>query len=121
MQRGRKSLNKFAINVEGKPAPLQPPKYLNAAERKFFCELIAAVDTRHFVESDLPLIVSYTQATLMARSAARDPEQIAIWEKSARMQAMLATRLRLAPQARADAKTIARRQQEYHGPRPSEL
>jgi hypothetical protein len=64
------------------------------------------------VQSDLPLLVSYVQATLLARRAAtalaKDISMIAIWEKATRMQATLATRLRLAPQARSDPKTIAR-------------
>lgn len=123
MQRGRKSLEALAtpVLVEGKPPPLEPPKHLNAAERKLFRELIAVVDTRHFVKSDLPLLTTFVQATLMARFAAHDPEQIATWERAARVQATLATRLRLAPQARTDPKTIARQQQEYRGPRPWEL
>jgi hypothetical protein len=51
--------------------------------------------------------VSYVQATLMARQTVRDPEQVATWDKAVRLQAMLATRLRLTPQSRSDPKTTA--------------
>ncbi|MGB9394444.1 MAG: hypothetical protein WCB32_06625 [Pseudolabrys sp.] len=85
-----------------------------------FTELVAACDARHFVESDLPLLVSYVQATLLSRSTARDPDKIAIWEKATRMQATLATRLRLAPQSRTDPKTIARGLQRL-GPQSWEI
>jgi hypothetical protein len=94
--------------VDGTPAPLQPPKYLNAAERAAFKELIASVDTRSFVQSDIPLLVSYIQSTIMVRKTSRDAKQIANWEKAVRAQAMLATRLRISPQSRYDARAAAR-------------
>ena len=86
-----------------------------------FVELINACSPQHFVQSDLPLLVSYVQATLLARSMARDPEKIAVWEKAVRMQATLATRLRLAPQARTDPKSIARQAARRLGPPPWEV
>jgi hypothetical protein len=57
-------------------------------------------------------------ATLIARKASRDVSKINVWEKAARMQATLATRLRLSPQSRLDPKTVARRQSERTGPAP---
>jgi hypothetical protein len=81
---------------------------LNAAERALFKELIANTHPRAFVASDMWLIVSYVQATLMARQTARDPEQNAVWERSVKLQAILATKLRLAPQSRLDRKTVGR-------------
>jgi hypothetical protein len=71
------------------------------------------------VPSDLPLIVSYCQATVMARRVVRDPRYAATWERFVRVQGMLATRLRLAPQARSDPKTILR-QIPNRGPVPWE-
>jgi hypothetical protein len=120
LQRGRKTaLRPFNI---GKPPRLKPPAFLNDEERAVFDELIDTVDRRHFIESDLPLIVSYIQAILISRSSARDPDKVATWEKAVRVQTSLATRLRLAPSARTDPKTLARQQrQQYHGPRPWEL
>ena len=119
-QRGRKSSSFVALRVDGSPPPLQPPAYLNEEERALFAELIAACDTRAFVPSDTPLLVSFVQATLVARSTAHDPDKAQLWERSVKLQATLATRLRLAPQARTDPKTAAR-QQEYRGPRPWEI
>jgi hypothetical protein len=60
------------------------------------------------------LLVTFVQATLLSRQAvikaASDPAMLALWEKASRMQATLATRLRLAPQSRVDPKTLARQQ-----------
>jgi hypothetical protein len=66
----------------------------------------------------MPLLVSFVQATLLARSLAStaakpskpDPTVIGSWEKVTRVMAMLATRLRLAPQARNDPKSVGVRQ-----------
>ena len=119
-QRGRKSAANLAtFRVDGAPPRPHPPAYLQDDERTLFTELVAACDARHFVESDLPLLVSYVQATLLSRATARDPKMIAVWEKATRMQATLATRLRLAPQSRTDPKTIARGLQRV-GPQPWE-
>jgi hypothetical protein len=120
MQRGRKSANVVALRVDCSPPPLQPPAYLNAAERALFEELIAAIDTRHFAQSDLPLLTSFVQSSLLSRRTARDPKQVVVWEKATRLQAMLATRLRISPQSRYDARAAAR-QLEYQGPKPWEI
>lgn len=115
-QRGRKSAANLAtvLVVDGSRPRLNPPPNLSNAERTLFVELIGACSQNHFVESDMPLLVSYIQSTLLSRGAAAgladDPSKIIIWEKATRMQAMLATRLRLAPQARTDPKTIDRYQ-----------
>jgi phage terminase small subunit len=116
-QRGRKSANLVALNVEGLPPRLTPPSHLTAKERKCFVDLVNATDPRHFTESDASLLVSYCQATLMAHAAARK-QDAKTFEKISRVQAMLATKLRLSPQARSDPKTIARQQQQFRGPMP---
>jgi hypothetical protein len=110
MQRGRKSTGLAALNVTGKPSRLTPPSSLNDDEQALFSELVGACDASHFRESDLPLLISYVQSTLISRAAARDPDRIALWEKATRMQATLATRLRLSPQSRIDPKTVGRHQ-----------
>ena len=121
-QRGRKSaaLVTTLPAVDGEPPRLKPPPHLNDDERSLFDELVGACDPRHFVESDLPLLASYVQATLIARDAAHAPSKIVLWEKAVRMQATLATRLRLSPQSRIDPKTVGRRQ-EFQGPLPWEI
>jgi hypothetical protein len=45
----------------------------------------------------------------MARALARDPDRVAEWERAVRVQASLATKLRLSPQSPLDPKTVARR------------
>jgi hypothetical protein len=57
------------VAVDGKPDRLSPPPHLNKAERTLFAEIVGAVDPRHFVEGDLPLLCSYVTATLIARKA----------------------------------------------------
>ena len=56
----------------------------------------------------MPLLTSFVQATVLAQMTANDPTKIETWALTVRLQAMFATRLRLAPQARTDPKTIAR-------------
>jgi hypothetical protein len=56
----------------------------------------------------------------MVRRVVRDPAKVAVWEKAVRVQAMLATRLRLSPQARTDPKTIGRHMPQRTGPPPWE-
>jgi hypothetical protein len=93
-QRGRRSGAALAVvNVTGEPDRLQAPAYLNDAERECFVELIDVCSQRHFVASDEPLLVSFVQATLLARRTAHDPEKYATWTQAVRTQAMLATRL----------------------------
>ncbi len=121
-QRGRKSANELGtLNVEGEPSRLNPASDLNDAERLLFLEITEACSPRHFTPSDLPILISFVQATLLSRqaikNAATDTAALQVWEKSTRMQATLATRLRLAPQSRFDAKTNAR-QQPRPGPWP---
>ena len=91
---------------------LEPPPYLDKAGRSLFLEIVAACAPNHFLPSDLPLLTSYVQATLLSRHAAKDASSdsgaLTTWEKATRMQATLATRLRLAPQARMDPKSVTR-------------
>lgn len=123
-QRGRKSSEKLGILVDGQAARLDPPEELSEAERAIFVEVTDACNPRHFAMSDLPLLTSFVQTTVIARNAAasalNDMQALAVWEKAVRLQAMLATRLRLSPQSRLDPKTVARRQPSPL-PRPWEL
>jgi hypothetical protein len=115
-QRGRRSAANLAVlRVDGRPPPLEPPRDLTGDERLLFDEIVSASDTRGLVKTDLPLLVSFVQVTTIARNAARGGK-IDVFEKCVRMQAMLATRLRLSPQARITARTAGR--QQYTGPKP---
>ncbi|MEJ2376253.1 MAG: hypothetical protein P8Y71_12855 [Pseudolabrys sp.] len=115
MQRGRKSaLKSAAFDFDVRQRRLQPPSYLSDVERELFQRVVGSVSPQHFAQSDVPLIESFVRATLLSRDAApkdaTDAEALANWEKATRLQAMLATRLRLTPQARTDPKTLARQQ-----------
>lgn len=125
-QRGRKSAEQLAtLSVNGDPPRLNPPADLADDERSLFVEIVKACGPRHFVQSDLPLLVTYVQATLLSRRAVanvgKDAAALALWEKTTRMQATLATRLRLSPQSRTDPKTLGRQQAAQRvGPAPWE-
>jgi hypothetical protein len=70
-QRGRKSAAALSvIPVEGKPNRLQPPASLSEAERKVFVDLVTACEPQHFRPADLPLLVRYVEACVLADQAA---------------------------------------------------
>jgi hypothetical protein len=110
-QRGRKS-SATIVALDFSSSRLTAPPTLNKAERALFNEIVLTTDPRHFVRSDLPLLISYVQATLLSRRTVAklgtNPTLINVWEKATRVAAMLATRLRLAPQARTSHATAAR-------------
>ncbi len=124
-QRGRTSAASLVGHpaVDGEPPRLEPPAHLTHDEETLFAEIVHACSPRHFVVSDTVLLETFVRATLLARhaikGAAKDAAALSVWEKAARIQAMLATRLRLAPQSRADPKSITRRVPT--GPKPWEL
>jgi hypothetical protein len=120
-QRGRRSAAAMLIKpqINGTPSRLTPPPSLTNGERSAFIELVACCAPDHFRESDTPLLISYVQATAMARKIVHAPTKVAQWERAVRVQAMLATRLRLSPQSRTAPKTVAR-QQLHQGPFPWE-
>jgi hypothetical protein len=95
---------------------VQTPDDLAPSEATLFHHLVRSCAPDHFVASDVPLLVSFVQATLASRRSAkamtRNPKLAAVWEKATRMQATLATRLRLAPQARIDPATLTRRREK---------
>jgi hypothetical protein len=119
-QRGRKSADLIPLRVDGSPPRLEPPATLQDDERALFVELIGACPAEQFGKSDLPLLISFIEATLLARNNAHDPARIDTWERAIRLQATLATRLRLAPQSRTDPKTLSRAQ-PMRGPAPWEI
>ena len=117
MKPGRPSADDLNI-VPFHPAGsrVQTPDDLTPSEAALFRQLVRSCAADHFVSSDVPLLVSFVQATLASRNAAKamtkNPKLAAVWEKTVRMQATLATRLRLAPQARTDPTTLTRRREK---------
>jgi hypothetical protein len=117
LQRGRKtSANLVALNLNGDRPRLVPPPHLTKAERDIFIEVVASSPSKQFVQTDVLLLASLCQATVLARSTARkagrDSRALATWEKATRTQTMLARALRLTPQARVDPKVIGRNRDE---------
>jgi hypothetical protein len=117
-RRGPRSAHELAlgVNVDGSPPKLTAPTGLSIKERVVFEAIIASCDARHFQESDVPLLVSYTQATLLAHKLGRTPSRIREWEVACRTALALARSLRLCPHSRTDPKVIARMRPQ--GPMP---
>jgi phage terminase small subunit len=102
--------------LQGSSQKLRPPPELTEAERKIFVDIVASVDAKHFVPSDLPLLASYAVAINQERTAhahlsseghvfaGRPSPWITVQEKSHRMMTALSMRLRLAPQSRTRTK-----------------
>ena len=102
------------LDLTGAPPPLVAPPLLTASERKLFNEIVNACDARHFAKGDAQLLLSYVQIILAVRKLAAvanrkpSPGAFASLERLARLQASLATKLRLSPQSRLDRKTAGR-------------
>lgn len=108
-RRGKVSLSALMTpNVSGKQSRVIAPASLLPSERQLFAEIVEACDPSHFRNSDIPLLTSFVQATLMALGNANKPSKLSDWKEAVKIQAMLATRLRLAPQSRLDPKTVHR-------------
>ncbi|WP_271605653.1 hypothetical protein [Bradyrhizobium sp. CCBAU 11434] len=78
---------------------------------------MASVGDGHLTRADMPLIVSYVQACLLAQSLARKPSQRAEWERAVKLQMALARSLRLTVQARVHPRSIGRNL-PFDGERP---
>jgi phage terminase small subunit len=101
------------IPIDGRSSRLRPPASLSEAERTAFVDLVSACKPGHFQASDLPLLVRYVEASVLAEQAAtqlrlegpviagRVSPWLTVQEKSVRALVALSMRLRLSPQARA--------------------
>jgi phage terminase small subunit len=102
--------------IQGNPDRLRPPDDLSPEEKKIFASIVASVDGKFFLPSDLPLLASYAVAICQERTAnqhlrtegyvinGRPSAWITVQEKSHRMVTALSMRLRLAPQSRTRTK-----------------
>lgn len=115
MKRGRQSPAELSVvSINATIKPIDPPDHLSSKEAKLFREITASVHPGHFVASDVHLLCAFVQATLVARDAMKDlPDLLALWDRSTKLQATLATRLRLSPQSRADFKVVARMARDH--------
>jgi hypothetical protein len=105
--------------LDSRAARLVPPIGLPADARRLFFDVTSTVAPGYFVPSDLPLLVQYVEALALAERAVRQLRRapvkgnrvspwLAIAEKCWRATATLATKLRLAPQSRYDARAAGR-------------
>jgi hypothetical protein len=113
-QRGRRSAAALSLAVDGAPQRLEPPEGLSKAVAKQFREMVAEVKPSHFVASDLPLMAAYAQATVLNREyalavEAGDWKALVPFERTCKLMAILATKLRLCPQSRIDARVAESR------------
>jgi hypothetical protein len=94
---------------------LKPPPGLGDREKGAFVDLISRVPAGQFRESDLPLVCRWAELTVLAERAAAemaagslvtDTGKVSPWvtihEKAVKGLTLLALRLRLGPQSRAD-------------------
>ena len=119
MKRGRASAAQLSVvPIAAKRKPIECPPDLDPTAAKLFRELVASLPPDHFHVSDIPLLVSYCHATIIARKCyknlLKDRDFFHDWERACRTQATFATRLRLAPQSRVDPKTVGIRQRNFH-------
>jgi hypothetical protein len=111
MKRGRKTLldNIVPLDATSQRSRLSPPASLSKDERAIF-DLVVA-ENSHLTLLDAPMLTAFAQAAAKTISLAKK-EGIQAWERSARIMAMLATRLRITPQSTATAQTLARHRRD---------
>ena len=101
------------IHVEPRSHRLRPPAHLDAKAAEIFCDLVMSCPVSHFTAADAHLLAIYSQVVLVSRESAGDPDLLAQWERSTKLVATLAPKLRLCPSSRSDAKTVARQSTGY--------
>lgn len=112
-QRGRSPVRLLDFpHVEGPPQPkLVAPAALTEAERAIFDEV--AVMAVHLSTIDVPMLASFAQAVLLARTLVHS--DVDKWEKAVRCQLQLGRALRLVASARVHPITTARRVRDASG------
>src|SRR5262245_8963088 len=107
-KRGRKSVAETELRiVGGTDNRISPPTWMPDSSARLSRQIISVTPPGHFVPSDAELLASYCAASVLARNALQAGD-IAAWEKGTRMLAILATKLRLAPQSRLKAEAVHR-------------
>jgi phage terminase small subunit len=118
-------LNLTVIDVQAQR--LKPPPYLKKEEKAIWEHLVGHSHPRHFKESDAPLLSLYCTSIHLAKFYAAaigdegdDGRNHKNWTENARLAASLATRLRLSPSSRYDARQADRYSDALpaDGPRP---
>ena len=113
--RDRKSAEENLIVIDTQRQRLKPPAYLNAKEKEVWLDVVNSTDPRHFKQCEAPVLAAFCTATALARFYS---QRIGAegdtglnhknWLDNARLMAALATRLRLTPSSRYDARAAER-------------
>ncbi len=111
MKRGRKTPldDILPLDPTGQRSRLSPLGNLTKDEEALF-DLIAA-ENRHLTPLDTPMLTAFAQAAAKTFELSKKHD-VQSWERSARIMAMLATRLRITPQSTATAQTLARHRRD---------
>jgi hypothetical protein len=113
LQRGRKSANNLALFPGATLADrIAAPNNLSATERLTFDQVVANAPRNHFTKNDAPLLAAYVQALTLTQHYAKKARTDHTFSKphnqAAKTVAMLAMKLRLAPQSRVTVRTAGR-------------
>ena len=112
-QRGRKGTEQTAVvRLASARRTLNAPAGMPAKAQEIFANTVASCAANHFRASDLSLLEQFCVAAHLASFyAARIGETdgtLKAWIEATKLMVSLATKLRLAPSARSDPKTVAR-------------
>jgi phage terminase small subunit len=121
-QRGRKSRAQIqtpkpfrVINLDNER--LKPPAYLTKEGRQVFDEVVSSCDPKHFRKGELPVLCAFCEAVALSRyytQALRSQTEEGVsfshkeWLDATKLLTTLATRLRLTPHSRFDARAAQR-------------
>jgi hypothetical protein len=110
----RKSPQELALvpNIDERRRRIETPRGMSPAESRLFSKIVSDCHPLHFHQGDALLLRSFVQACLLAElafeNAMESPEAIKDWQACTKTVASLALRLRLAPSARTDPRTLLR-------------
>jgi phage terminase small subunit len=116
VKRGRQSAEELGLAViDVQRQRLKPPPYLKKEERVIFEHVVSHSAPMHFKENEAPLLALYCTSIHLARfyagnigSEGDTGHNHKQWVENARLSASLATKLRLTPQTRFDARAAER-------------
>ena len=113
IHRGRKSADELSVvPIDAGRIRIEPPAELEEKAAAIFKEVVASFEPRHFRKADIPLLANFCRATyLTAHFSAKiglEDGAFKNWVEASKMQAALATKLRLTPSSRTDSRAANR-------------
>ena len=122
----RSAADLSVLRVDGRPDRLVPPATLAPDARATFLAIVKSVEPEHFRPGDVHLLCRMAVACVWSERAehgleldggivdGRPSPWIVIQEKQIRAVAVLATKLRLCPQSRVDARSAGAHREHLH-------